>query len=138
VSGVCSVRTLHISTNILCRQRGASKLATDVDRHTAGIKQEWGGLGGINHHLQPCSRRRQRPQVLQKNSVGRKSNTCTLYCSSSSHVAQTIVFDEGHVLKNFQSQRYQALLKFEPKWRLLLTGTPLQNNLQELVVSLIL
>jgi SWI/SNF-related matrix-associated actin-dependent regulator 1 of chromatin subfamily A len=53
-------------------------------------------------------------------------------------VAQTIVFDEGHVLKNFQSQRYQALLKFEPKWRLLLTGTPLQNNLQELVVSLIL
>ncbi|KAJ7072272.1 SNF2 family N-terminal domain-containing protein [Mycena amicta] len=43
------------------------------------------------------------------------------------------VFDEGHVLKNFQSQRYQALLKFGSKWRLLLTGTPLQNNLQELV-----
>ncbi|KAI6021392.1 SNF2 family N-terminal domain-containing protein [Pisolithus microcarpus] len=45
----------------------------------------------------------------------------------------SIVFDEGHVLKNFQSQRYQALLKFEARWRLLLTGTPLQNNLQELV-----
>ncbi|KAH7910603.1 SNF2 family N-terminal domain-containing protein [Hygrophoropsis aurantiaca] len=45
----------------------------------------------------------------------------------------TCVFDEGHVLKNFQSQRYQALLKFESNWRLLLTGTPLQNNLQELV-----
>ncbi|KAG9316574.1 hypothetical protein JVU11DRAFT_2627 [Chiua virens] len=44
-----------------------------------------------------------------------------------------IVFDEGHVLKNFQSQRYQALLKFDARWRLLLTGTPLQNNLQELV-----
>ncbi|KAL6305056.1 SNF2 family N-terminal domain-containing protein [Sparassis latifolia] len=43
------------------------------------------------------------------------------------------VFDEGHVLKNFQSQRYQALLRFESRWRLLLTGTPLQNNLQELV-----
>ncbi|KAL0956558.1 hypothetical protein HGRIS_002695 [Hohenbuehelia grisea] len=43
------------------------------------------------------------------------------------------VFDEGHVLKNFQSQRYQALLKFTSRWRLLLTGTPLQNNLQELV-----
>ncbi|KAK0484369.1 SNF2 family N-terminal domain-containing protein [Armillaria luteobubalina] len=43
------------------------------------------------------------------------------------------VFDEGHVLKNFQSQRYQALLKVDSKWRLLLTGTPLQNNLQELV-----
>lgn len=43
------------------------------------------------------------------------------------------VYDEGHVLKNFQSQRYQSLLKYESKWRLLLTGTPLQNNLQELV-----
>ncbi|KAF9012372.1 SNF2 family N-terminal domain-containing protein [Cyathus striatus] len=43
------------------------------------------------------------------------------------------IFDEGHVLKNFNSQRYQSLLKFPSKWRLLLTGTPLQNNLQELV-----
>lgn len=43
------------------------------------------------------------------------------------------VFDEGHVLKNFQSQRYQSLLKFGSRWRVLLTGTPLQNNLQELV-----
>lgn len=48
---------------------------------------------------------------------------------------QCCVFDEGHVLKNFQSQRYQALLKYESRWRVLLTGTPLQNNLQELVVS---
>lgn len=46
---------------------------------------------------------------------------------------ESCVFDEGHVLKNFQSQRYQALLKYKARWRLLLTGTPLQNNLQELV-----
>lgn len=45
----------------------------------------------------------------------------------------TCVFDEGHVLKNFESQRYQALMKNKSGWRLLLTGTPLQNNLQELV-----
>ncbi|PPQ63979.1 hypothetical protein CVT24_009408, partial [Panaeolus cyanescens] len=43
------------------------------------------------------------------------------------------IYDEGHVLKNFQSQRYQSLLKYGSNWRLLLTGTPLQNNLQELV-----
>ena len=48
-----------------------------------------------------------------------------------------VFFDEGHVLKNFQSQRYQSLLKFPYNWRLLLTRTPLQNNLQELVVSLL-
>ncbi|KAH9929517.1 SNF2 family N-terminal domain-containing protein [Epithele typhae] len=45
----------------------------------------------------------------------------------------TCVYDEGHMLKNFQSQRYQALLRYKCRWRLLLTGTPLQNNLQELV-----
>ncbi|EIM83101.1 uncharacterized protein STEHIDRAFT_64436 [Stereum hirsutum FP-91666 SS1] len=44
------------------------------------------------------------------------------------------VYDEGHVLKNFESQRYHTLMRNESRWRLLLTGTPLQNNLQELVV----
>lgn len=68
--------------------------------------------------------------------MGRKSKY-SLYIIRVFTCDQTIVFDEGHVLKNFQSQRYQALLKFEAKWRLLLTGTPLQNNLQELVVSLV-
>lgn len=39
-------------------------------------------------------------------------------------------------MKNFDSQRYQALMRNKSGWRLLLTGTPLQNNLQELVVCL--
>ncbi|KAG8891809.1 hypothetical protein FRB99_003344, partial [Tulasnella sp. 403] len=46
---------------------------------------------------------------------------------------EVCVFDEGHMLKNFQSQRYEHLMKIRAHWRLLLTGTPLQNNLQELV-----
>jgi SWI/SNF-related matrix-associated actin-dependent regulator 1 of chromatin subfamily A len=50
---------------------------------------------------------------------------------------QCCIFDEGHVLKNFDSQRYAHLMKIDSKWRLLLTGTPLQNNLQELVVCLL-
>ena len=43
------------------------------------------------------------------------------------------VFDEGHMLKNRKSQKYAKLLRISGRWRLLLTGTPLQNNLQELV-----
>lgn len=39
------------------------------------------------------------------------------------------------MLKNFESERYRCLLKYQADWRLLLTGTPLQNNLQELVVG---
>jgi len=43
------------------------------------------------------------------------------------------VFDEGHMLKNMSSQRYQHLMRLNAKHRLLLTGTPLQNNLLELM-----
>jgi SWI/SNF-related matrix-associated actin-dependent regulator 1 of chromatin subfamily A len=42
------------------------------------------------------------------------------------------VYDEGHLLKNGSSNRYDALIKLPADFRLLLTGTPLQNNLQEL------
>lgn len=43
------------------------------------------------------------------------------------------VFDEGHHLKNSQSKRHIELMRIPAEFRLLLTGTPLQNNLQELV-----
>ncbi|KAJ5711632.1 hypothetical protein N7488_005788 [Penicillium malachiteum] len=42
------------------------------------------------------------------------------------------VYDEGHMLKNHQSQVYDKLVRISARFRLLLTGTPLQNNLQEL------
>lgn len=43
-----------------------------------------------------------------------------------------LVLDEAHNIKNYKSQRWQALLSFKSQARLLLTGTPLQNNLAEL------
>lgn len=43
-----------------------------------------------------------------------------------------MVLDEAHNIKNFRSKRWQTLLTFKAEARLLLTGTPLQNNLSEL------
>ena len=43
-----------------------------------------------------------------------------------------LILDEAHSIKNFQTQRWQKLLGFKTHARLLLTGTPLQNNLTEL------
>jgi helicase SWR1 len=43
-----------------------------------------------------------------------------------------LILDEAHNIKNFRSQRWQTLLNFKSEARLLLTGTPLQNNLIEL------
>lgn len=44
-----------------------------------------------------------------------------------------VIYDEGHMLKNSNSERYNKLMRLSGKFRLLLTGTPLQNNLKELV-----
>ncbi|KAI9471494.1 P-loop containing nucleoside triphosphate hydrolase protein [Coemansia mojavensis] len=45
----------------------------------------------------------------------------------------SMILDEGHMVKNCMSSRYKWLMQIRTPFRLLLTGTPLQNNLQELV-----
>lgn len=44
-----------------------------------------------------------------------------------------VVYDEGHMLKNSMSERFNKLMRIHANFRLLLTGTPLQNNLKELM-----
>uniref|UniRef100_A0A1A8CMH2 DNA helicase n=1 Tax=Nothobranchius kadleci TaxID=1051664 RepID=A0A1A8CMH2_NOTKA len=46
---------------------------------------------------------------------------------------QYAIFDEGHMLKNMNTHRYRHLMSINAEHRLLLTGTPLQNNLLELM-----
>ncbi|XP_011868730.1 PREDICTED: SWI/SNF-related matrix-associated actin-dependent regulator of chromatin subfamily A containing DEAD/H box 1 homolog [Vollenhovia emeryi] len=48
-----------------------------------------------------------------------------------------VVFDEAHMLKNMSTVRYKNLVRINAKHRILLTGTPLQNNLLELISLLI-
>ncbi|KAF9422652.1 hypothetical protein BGZ76_003749 [Entomortierella beljakovae] len=48
-----------------------------------------------------------------------------------------VVLDEGHMVKNCTSTRYKQLMSIKTPFRLLLTGTPLQNNLEELLSLLI-
>lgn len=44
-----------------------------------------------------------------------------------------VIYDEGHMLRSCNTQRYQNLMKVRGSRKILLTGTPLQNNLVELI-----
>lgn len=45
---------------------------------------------------------------------------------------QYLILDEAHSIKSVKSARWKTLLGLDVRNRLLLTGTPLQNNMQEL------
>lgn len=45
---------------------------------------------------------------------------------------QYMILDEAQAIKNMNSQRWNILLRFKARNRLLLTGTPIQNGMQEL------
>ncbi|KAJ3372791.1 ATP-dependent helicase smarcad1 [Kappamyces sp. JEL0680] len=46
---------------------------------------------------------------------------------------QTLFLDEGHMIKNGESQRAKHLRNLKIPFKLLITGTPMQNNLMELL-----
>jgi SNF2 family DNA or RNA helicase len=48
------------------------------------------------------------------------------------HAWAALIVDEAHRLKNDDSLLYRAIVQFDTNFRLLITGTPLQNSLREL------
>ncbi|KAK8808561.1 hypothetical protein WA158_008462 [Blastocystis sp. Blastoise] len=50
-----------------------------------------------------------------------------------SHGYVYVIIDEGHCIKNVTAQRYTRLMKLQSRNRLILTGTPVQNNIAELL-----
>ena len=70
------------------------------------------------------------PEVLVTTYAIAKKKADRRYLSSIR--PNVVVYDEGHQLKNSKSQAYDELMRIKSKFRLLLTGTPLQNNLSEL------
>lgn len=46
------------------------------------------------------------------------------------------IFDEAHRLKNPNTSAYKDLIRIQAAWKLFITGTPIQNNIMELMALL--
>ncbi|KAF3066082.1 Lymphoid-specific helicase [Trichoderma lentiforme] len=90
----------------------------------------------------------QREEIFHKKIMshlksGRPTNKFPVVCTSYEMVIndhhnlsrikwEFIIIDEGHRMKNADAKLFQQLRQFSSATRLLITGTPLQNNLKEL------
>ncbi|KAI9824382.1 MAG: hypothetical protein M1832_001917 [Thelocarpon impressellum] len=87
--------------------------------------------------------KQEREVIRQSQLSGRKDEKFPVVCTSyeicmndRNHLANMgwkfIIIDEGHRLKNFNCRLIRELKSYDSANRLLITGTPLQNNLSEL------
>ncbi|KAI4256830.1 MAG: hypothetical protein LQ352_001910 [Teloschistes flavicans] len=94
----------------------------------------------VMYHGNPQTRAQIRRQKLKGNA---KSDNFPVVCTSyeicmrdkkylADYQWRFIVVDEGHRLKNFNCKLVKELKQYKAESRLILTGTPLQNNLSEL------
>ncbi|KAF6833847.1 snf2 family helicase atpase [Colletotrichum plurivorum] len=98
----------------------------------------------VLYHGDPAERARVKKKMLDPNiKNGQPSKKFPVVCTSYEMVLRDkavlgkykwafIIIDEGHRMKNFDSKLFQELENFVSATRMLITGTPLQNNLKEL------
>ncbi|TQV92726.1 hypothetical protein V2A60_009191 [Cordyceps javanica] len=98
----------------------------------------------IMYHGKPDQRQEIFSKKIMKHlQAGRPTEKFPVVCTSYEMVLQDksflsrinwefIIIDEGHRMKNSDAKLFQELRQFTSATRLLITGTPLQNNLKEL------
>ncbi|GAA5838020.1 hypothetical protein JCM9279_004105 [Rhodotorula babjevae] len=96
----------------------------------ADLRQRRLGLRGMNNAA-PFKRKDQFPVILVTYQILQRDIN---YLSQLQYWA--VVCDEAHQAKNKSSKNFATIKRLNTEFRLLLTGTPLQNNLNELFTLL--
>lgn len=102
-----------------------NKLKNNVDR--ANRMMEWHNEGGVMILSYDMFRN-------LTNETGRRIRKKVVESLQTSLIApgpDLVICDEGHLLKNEKTSISKAMMKLTTRRRIVLTGTPLQNNLKE-------
>ena len=93
-------------------------------------------LAVVRYHGTPATRKELRESIFSKKTPPIIITSYEIAMNDASflkhHSFKLLVVDEGHRLKNHECKLFATLKSFQTENRLLLTGTPLQNNLREL------
>jgi len=110
----------------------------------AEVKKHAPGLKHFRFHASDPGEREAQKATIMKDVLEYDIIITTYEMAKSSNVGSLIrstyfnlcVLDEGHVIKSLKSQISESVRKIHSRGRVILTGTPLQNNLVELYAIL--
>jgi len=141
ISLISYLKEKNIATNgpslVICPLSVLYSWCSEIDKHAPSLRY-------LRLHSSQENERVKQIELFNKNVLDYDFVITTYDMAKTKQIESLVrgtyfnicVLDEGHVIKNMTSQISRAVRKIHSQSRLILTGTPLQNNLVELYAIL--